>query len=325
MTNSKTSSQDAPCVVAAVVTYNNRVLLRKCLNALQAQTHPIVEIVVVDNASRDGTAAMVEDEFPEVTLRVLEENRGVGKGFCEAIQTATDCEMGWIWMMDDDAEPRPEALEKLFATELHKRPDTVALTPQTRFPDGTLQHDHAGWYNPVKAEVEPASASAERCTEVGFGGYAGLLCRMRAIEKVGPPDPTLFFWFGDVDFCLRLAQIGRLYLVRTSVLIHHVYKKNQGAEESDSKPWRHYSLNYYWRFYYSYRNRILILYRHVAGISGRVRGTATILRKALRSAAMLCVYHRDDMIEKLGLLARGLLDGFLGRSGKRVDPDDYTD
>lgn len=321
----QTSSFERPTVAAVVVTYNNRTMLRQCLTALASQTYSLVEIVVVDNGSSDGTAGMVKEEFPEVTVRALSENRGAEGGFHEAIQIATRRTIDWIWMMDDDAEPQPQALERLFAAGLHEEPDTVALTPLKLFPSGTPQYDHSGWYNPVHAEITPVRSSTDTWTEVEYGGFAGLLCRVSAIEEAGLPDPEFFFWYGDVEFCLRLREIGRLYLVRSSTVIHHVSEERRSTEGEVSKPWRHYSLAYYWRFYYSYRNRLLILHRHVASLSDRMWGAATIIAKALRSAAMLCVYHEREVVEKLWLLTRGLVDGLLGRSGKRVDPEQYTD
>jgi len=312
-----------PHVAAVVVTHNRKALLRQCLTALQAQTYALTEIIVVDNASTDGTAQMVETAFPDITLRVLDENRGGAGGFHEGMRLAAERDVDWIWVMDDDAEPKPDALERLFASGLCERKETVALTPLKRFPSGMPQYDQTGAYDPVRGDIKPATSVDEPWTEVTYGAFVGLLCRASAVATVGLPDPSFFLWYDDVEYCLRLARQGRLYLVSSSTIVHHVSEDVRRTGGDTAKPWRYYPLSYFWRYYYAYRNRLLLLYRHVSSPADQLRGTAAILAKAVRSAAMVCAYHDDDVLAKLQLIGRGVVDGLFGRTGKRVDPDQY--
>src|SRR4051812_35207484 len=73
---------------AVVVTYNRKALLTECLQALGAQTRAPDEILVVDNASTDGTAAMVREHFPDVRLEALDTNRGGAGGFHHGLDAA---------------------------------------------------------------------------------------------------------------------------------------------------------------------------------------------------------------------------------------------
>ena len=307
-------------VAAVVVTYERKALLRQCLAALQAQTRPVDEILVVDNASTDGTAAMVRSAFPEVTLRVLDENRGGAGGFHEGMKMAAGREADWIWVMDDDAEPAEDALEQLLAPGLHERPDTVGLTSLKRFPSGAPQYDQTGWYEPHRARIEPITAADETVTKVGYSSFVGLLVPARVIQTIGLPEAGFFIWYDDVEYCLRLRTQGRMYLVRDSRVIHHV-SEGQRGEEVD-KPWRHYPLSYFWRFYYSYRNRLLILHQHSSTIRHQLRGAVTIVFYAVRSAVSVLCYS-EDKSRKLFLLLRAIVDGWTGRTGKRVDPADF--
>jgi rhamnopyranosyl-N-acetylglucosaminyl-diphospho-decaprenol beta-1,3/1,4-galactofuranosyltransferase len=120
-------------VCAAVVTYNRRELLVECLEALLAQTHALQSIVVVDNASTDGTPELLRErgllDRDDVRLLRLAENRGGAGGFAAAVEAtrAQDCD--WIWLMDDDSEPVPDALERLLSSPPAGEEATVALCP----------------------------------------------------------------------------------------------------------------------------------------------------------------------------------------------------
>ena len=96
-------------VWAVVVTYNRKELLRECLVALRAQTRPPDHVLVVDNASTDGTLELVSEEFGEVELLALPENVGGAGGFHAGLERAYASGAEWAWLMDDDTVPQPEA------------------------------------------------------------------------------------------------------------------------------------------------------------------------------------------------------------------------
>ena len=100
-------------VCAVIVTYNRKALLKECLEAVLAQTRPPDHVLVVDNASTDGTAEMLREEFPQVEVLRLPENQGGAGGFHEGMKRAYEEGFDWLWLMDDDTIPRPEALEAL--------------------------------------------------------------------------------------------------------------------------------------------------------------------------------------------------------------------
>lgn len=104
-------------VAAVVVTYNRKAMLDKCLSGLLAQTSPLDRIIVVDNASTDGTAEMFAAsgawENPIVEYCRLAENGGGNGGFYEGVKRAYEENYDWVWLMDDDAVPQPDALREL--------------------------------------------------------------------------------------------------------------------------------------------------------------------------------------------------------------------
>jgi rhamnopyranosyl-N-acetylglucosaminyl-diphospho-decaprenol beta-1,3/1,4-galactofuranosyltransferase len=102
-------------VCAIVVTRNRRELLAQCLRSLSEQQRPVQQVVVVDNASEDGTEEMVRREFPDVHLLRSEENIGGAGGFHRGLAWAHEQGHEWLWVMDDDTFPQPETLQALLA------------------------------------------------------------------------------------------------------------------------------------------------------------------------------------------------------------------
>ena len=92
-----------PKVVASVLTRNRRDLLRRAIAGVIEQTRAVDEVIVVDNQSSDGTLEMLADDFPEVHVVALAENRGATGGFYEAIKAAHMAGADWVWLLDDDS------------------------------------------------------------------------------------------------------------------------------------------------------------------------------------------------------------------------------
>ena len=102
---------DTRDVTAVVVTYNRLPLLRRCLAALQAQTAQGLRVLVVDNASADGTAEYLKTlAMPGLVCRILTENLGGAGGFAYGMQAAAELGCKAVWLMDDDTLPEPQAL-----------------------------------------------------------------------------------------------------------------------------------------------------------------------------------------------------------------------
>src|SRR5690348_16018999 len=105
-------------ICAVVVTCNRWKYLQQCLAAIRQQTFAVSAVFVIDNASTDGTYERLSIEFPWVTHVRLPENVGSSGGFHEGIKQAYAAGFDWLWVMDDDAVPKGNALEKLVATDV---------------------------------------------------------------------------------------------------------------------------------------------------------------------------------------------------------------
>ena len=127
-------------VWAIVVTRDRRDLLSGCLAALEAQERAPDRVLVVDNASSDGTPDMVRAEHPSVELLSLRVNEGGAGGFHEGMKHAHAGGAEWLWLMDDDTVPEPGALSELLAAA--GRLDDVARPSWPAAPSGATGRVH---------------------------------------------------------------------------------------------------------------------------------------------------------------------------------------
>ena len=104
-------------VAAIVVTYNRKALLQECLEAIFSQTYPVRKVIIVDNASTDGTRDLLDQrgflKDQRVLYKLMERNTGGAGGFCDGLKIARDMPFDWFWIMDDDTIPAEDCLEEL--------------------------------------------------------------------------------------------------------------------------------------------------------------------------------------------------------------------
>ena len=233
-------------VCAVVVTHNRRELLAECLGAIAAQTRPPARVVVVDNASADGTRTMVETSFPAVELLVLGTNTGAAGGFHAGVLAAARGDQDWLWLMDDDTIPETDALERLLArTATPGLPSPSLLVSRVVWTDGRLHPMNQP--EPSMADMDVFMAAVERgLVPVRGATFPSLLVSRAAVERHGPPRPGFFVWADDIDFTQRILRREPGYLVPDSIAVH----KTATAH----RPWEGGQ-----RFYYAVRNGVFIL------------------------------------------------------------------
>ncbi len=208
-------------VCAVVVTCNRKELLAECLDALIGQSHPVARVLVVDNASTDGTSELLAEWTSDRVVHVrLPENLGGAGGFAAGVEAgrAQPCE--WLWLMDDDAEPRPDALERMLSAAPARDPRTVALCPQVVYASGGLDANQRGHFRRRLRPLAEAEYVAGHHPVLGFTSFVGSLIRTAAARALAPPRADFFVWGDDVEYSLRLRQLGELRLVPESVMLH---------------------------------------------------------------------------------------------------------
>lgn len=204
-------------VAALVLTHDRRELLAACLDAVLAQTHPVARVHVVDNASSDGTRELLAAR-EDVVLTCLGRNLGGAGGFARGVEVARRDDVDWLWLMDDDAEPRHDCLERLLASGAAHDSATVGLCPVVRDRHGAIEALHRGHLRGRPRGL----AEAEYATEarLGFTTFVGPLIRADVARALDPPKAELFLWADDYEYSLRLARCGALRLVPDAVIVH---------------------------------------------------------------------------------------------------------
>ena len=195
-----------------------------------------VEAVVVDNASRDGSADAVAQHFPLAKLVRLPKNVGFGRANNVGLQ---QCRGRFVLLLNPDVIVERGCVEKL-ADLMLVRPDVGAVSPRVRRPDGSLDlAARRAFPTPMTAfyrivglnRLFPKSARFNRYNmghipedsphEVDAGTAACLLVRRAAIDRVGFFDPDYFMYGEDLDLCFRLKTAGwKVYYLPSAEAIH---------------------------------------------------------------------------------------------------------
>ena len=212
-------------VAAVVVTYNRLELLQKCVEALRNQS-AVCDILVVDNASADGTAQWLASQ-KDLSYRNTGSNLGGAGGFNRGMRWAVEAGYDYIWVMDDDTLPQPDALEKLLEADGILNGDYGWLSSVALWTDGSeckmnrqrLKKSCFEYYPLLKHSL----LQAEQAT------FVSLFLRGNTVRRFGLPIKEFFIWGDDIEFTRRIAVRGGLpcFMVGRSQVVHTT-KNNVG-------------------------------------------------------------------------------------------------
>lgn len=230
-----------------IVNWNTCDLLHRCLRAIGDHTHTLrptgVEVLVVDNASSDGSAKMVREHFPDVRLLVNRENVGFARANNQAIRVSSGHH---ILLLNSDTEIHPGALDALVGF-MDDHPQAGAAGARLFNADGSLQPSchpmltpgREFWHLLFLESLRPLArypmsrwdTTTPRRVEVIKG--ACLLLRREALDAIGLLDETYFMYTEEVDLCYRLACAGwELWWVPTSRVVHYGEASSRQAAEA---------------------------------------------------------------------------------------------
>lgn len=248
-----------------IVAYRCRELLRACLDSLRA--HPAsgpMRIVVVDNASGDGTVEMVRGEYPEVELIASERNLGF------AAATNLGARLGsapYLLALNPDAAVTAGALDTLLRA-IERHPGVAAAGPRLIKEDGSLDHAaKRGFPTPLSAlghftgvgrrSGASGRLAAYRAPEVESGPVdavngAFMLMRRDVFERLGGFDESYWMYMEDLDLSYRLAEAGWLTWYEPQATALHVKAGTTGGERSPRLQWHfHRGMFRFYRCHYA--------------------------------------------------------------------------
>ncbi|HEX6568945.1 MAG TPA: glycosyltransferase, partial [Acidimicrobiales bacterium] len=180
----------SPRVVAVVVTWNRRLLLQESLTALAAQTHAPAQVVVVDNASTDGTSDLLRESYEHLDVVNLAENTGGAGGFAAGIERALTHEPDLVWLLDDDTVPTPTAAAELVAAwSTYHGPGgrPAVLASRVVWTDGRDHPMNTPRRKPGASRAEVAAARSVGAVPIRSASFVSIMCDADVVGERGLP------------------------------------------------------------------------------------------------------------------------------------------
>lgn len=237
-------------VAILVVTYNRKEMLLQNIQAMLQQTWKNFDYYVIDNASTYGTEEYVKkliQSDPRLHYKKLNKNYGGAGGFYYGMKYILNREHSYSWIMDDDAIPEPDALEKIMNAANQIGKDHFSyLASQVMWTDGTpcLMNVCHEVDAKKKADIQKPAFP-----QIDYSSFVGCLVNNEVARTIGLPIPEFFIYMDDTEYTLRLSGTRPAYLVKDSQIIHKMTVNSSAGIESapmEKLP----------RFRYAYRNRI---------------------------------------------------------------------
>ena len=280
-------------VAAIVVTYNRRALVRECVECLLRQTVP-ADILVIDNASTDGTESALAALIGRGAIRYHNTGRNLGGagGFQYGVRLAVRLGYELLWIMDDDSMPTPTALQALL--EAAKGAGEYGfISGKALWTDGSLcrmnvQRD---------LRMNNLTAYTSPLTPCGAATFVSLLVPARVVREVGLPIGEFFIWADDLEYTRRISRRYPCYVAPESVTVHKCQTNNGGNIATDSA-------ERIGRYRYAYRNEVYVYRRE--GLMGYRR---LLLRTPLHILRVL-FRARDRRLPRIGVILGATLKGF---------------
>ncbi len=289
-------------VAAAVLTYNRPVQLEQCLEGLLEQTRPLDKIIIIDNHSDDDTrktlAARGYLTHPKISYNKLAVNVGSAGGFAAALKMGIEENVDWVWTMDDDAVPEPNAMAELLEGLKKARAlyDPAIVASTVIWKDGLLHPMNAPHVRMADAEamVQCAKMGLVALRSISWTGM--MICR-RAILANEPPLADYHIWGDDTEFTGRVLRDEIGILCPFSRILHQTKSKHTPVSDTTG------------RFYYEVRNHLWLI----------VHSSGWTLTEKLKFAGRLAIAIKSNIdqsqnkLRSLTTVFRGLWHGIARR------------
>ena len=247
-TGTSTTGGEQPRVIAVVVTYNRRDLLTEALSAVLGQSRAPDAVIVIDNASTDGTAEMVTTRFPSARLATARRNTGGAGGFAYGLALALAEAADLVWLMDDDTVPEPGALRAMLdARALHPGAPPALIASRVVWTDGRPHPMNTPRIKPLVSKEERLAAAAAGCLPIRSASFVSILVDADLCRARGLPQADYFLWNDDFEFTARLLRGRAGLLCPASVVVH----KTATFGSTNADPGE--------RFFYEVRNKVWML------------------------------------------------------------------
>lgn len=287
-------------VVAVVVTYNRKELLKECIEALISQENKC-DILVVDNASTDGTMEYINEyiETNKIIYKNTGSNLGGAGGFNYGMKEACKLDCDYIWVMDDDCIVKNDSLTKLLDADKKLNGNYGFLASKVLWKDGSickmnipkrsLRKKVTDWNIPIQKII--------------MATFVSFFVKVDKIKELGLPIKEFFIWSDDLEYSRRISRKYDCYLINDSIVIHKS-KFNIGSNISvDDK-------KNLWRYEYAYRNEY---YLHKQNLIWKLYYKLKIILHKYRINKSESL-SAEDKLERIELIDKAI------KKGKNFNP-----
>ena len=225
----------SPLVFILILNYNGRATLPDCLRSIFHLDYPLFRVVVIDNASTDGSFEQAKKSYPKAHFIKNSENVGFARGMNVGIRFALDQRAEYVWLINPDTSLPKDSLRPLVSV-LERHGNTGMASPLIATPGNKSVWFGGGkisWIR-MRAVHTPARSHAIPF-ETGFLSGCAPLIKASVFRIVGLFDERFFLYYEDVDFSYRVKKFGFSTIIHPGVTITH-------SEESTKNPEKTYWL-----------------------------------------------------------------------------------
>lgn len=239
-------------VTVVIPNYNGIKLLETCLGALREQTFPDMEILVVDNGSKDGSAAFLQKRYPEVEVLKL----GKNYGFCGAVNRGISAsDSPYVLLLNNDTEPEPDFVEKLYEAIKGSGKVFSCQAMLLDYKNRSLVDDAGDYYCALgwafaRGKGQRSEDYRESCEIFAACGGAAIYNKA-VLEQLGGFDERHFAYLEDIDVGYRARIQGYRNLFVPQARVYHMGSATAGARYNE------------WKVRLSARNSLYLAYKNM--------------------------------------------------------------
>ncbi len=293
-------------VVTVILNTNRREDTLACLESLQQGTYDNHKVIVLDNASSDGSAEAIQSAFPAVQVIALDKNLGYAGNNNVGIRAALEQGADWVFVLNEDTITDSECINHLVEIAEYE-PEIGIVGPLVYHFDEPGVIQSAGgvldgrWHSIHAGQNQEDCGQFPEPREVDWISGCAILVRKAVIEQVGGLDERFFYYWEETEWCVRARRKGwRIVHVPAAKIWHKGVQRNYQPSPNIT--------------YYATRNRFLLMSKHRAPLQVWIYSVLQIIR-TLASWTIKPMYR--SMGEHRKAMWQGILDFLRQRWGMR--------
>lgn len=278
-------------VAAIVVTYNRKELLKECIEKLKCQTVPL-DILVIDNASTDGTEKLFDKKNDGLYYFNTGSNLGGAGGFNYGIKTAYEMGYEYLWLMDDDTLPTETALEELLKAK-NEIKEFGFLSSVALWKDNNLCNMNIPRTGISKKQIN----LNEKYNKIIMSTFVSFFISRKIVKEKGLPISDFIIWSDDLEYSRRISKDYPCYWICNSKVIHKMGSNEKVGIENEPK-------DRLWRYKLVYRNEVYVFKRE------GIKGWLYLFTRMILHSIRILKNSKENKMDKIIIIWKSFISGF---------------